>query len=341
MDPLSHLAFGRTLAALRPMSCTDRGLTAAAMLGALAPDLDAVVMPFGWDRYLRVHEVGTHAVAGGLACAVLAAALVRTRARQTAMGRLWLFASAGALSHLALDVGSGARIALGWPLAPGRVSVPLVAMADPYLVSLFVLIAFAIWLGRRHRRRVAVAGIALLAIFLGAKGAAGRIAAARYERAANAAGRPVLSRAVEARWGSLTAWHVFDRTDDGLRVWLANAGGAAPVLLFEWPTAPEGDAVRASRTLSTVRNFLAVHDLTFATALPSAGGGTVVLWSDVRYCWNPDEPGAPAAQPTVTAPSGARMGCGLWFGGELDAGGMPVSGIVRVGGWTQARQPEP
>ena len=42
-----------TLVALGPATAARRpGIAAAAMLGALSPDIDAVVMPFGWDRYL-------------------------------------------------------------------------------------------------------------------------------------------------------------------------------------------------------------------------------------------------------------------------------------------------
>ena len=68
MDPLSHVAFSRTLIGVLPSPRRidgPRGAhVAAAVLGSLSPDIDAVFMPFGWDRYLRVHEVGTHTVEG-------------------------------------------------------------------------------------------------------------------------------------------------------------------------------------------------------------------------------------------------------------------------------------
>ena len=46
------------------------------MLGALAPDVDVPVALAGWDRYLRVHEVGTHSIAGAAIVACAAAAVV-------------------------------------------------------------------------------------------------------------------------------------------------------------------------------------------------------------------------------------------------------------------------
>ncbi len=52
MDPISHVAFGRTLVALTRSDGATRGTVGAAVLGSLAPDVDAVFMPFGWDRYL-------------------------------------------------------------------------------------------------------------------------------------------------------------------------------------------------------------------------------------------------------------------------------------------------
>lgn len=337
MDPLSHIALGRMLAALPRRTGLAPGLTAAAIAGALAPDLDAVAMPFGWDRYLRVHEVGTHAVLGSLVCALLAAALVRLVVTAAPLARLWRYAAAGALSHLALDVLSGARIRLLWPLADAVVSLPIVAMADPILLGVLVGGLAALTVLRPVKRQAAMVAVAAVALGLTAKGAAGLAAVAHYEAAVGAA--PAAARVVEARWGSLASWHVFDRSGDRLRVWLSDATAARPELLSEWAVAPETPIVERSRALSTVRNFLAVHELVFHAVFPAADQGQTLLWSDIRYCWNPDEPGAPQGEPVVVAPSGARLACGLWFGAEFDADGRPRREIVRVGTWTQARAP--
>ena len=69
-------------------------------------------MPFGWDRYLRVHEVGTHTIVGTLACALLTAAAVYVFARPTRYSVLALSAWIGAASHVLLDLLSSARLRL-------------------------------------------------------------------------------------------------------------------------------------------------------------------------------------------------------------------------------------
>src|SRR5258705_13863449 len=77
MDPLTHVVVGRAvIAALPDEHRLGRGAAAAAVLGALAPDVDAPVALAGWGRYLRVHEIGTHSIAGAAVAAWAAAAVV-------------------------------------------------------------------------------------------------------------------------------------------------------------------------------------------------------------------------------------------------------------------------
>ena len=69
MDPVSHVIFGRTIVAALEKpdgSRLGRGAGAAAILGALSPDADSVLMPAGWDIHLRFHEIGTHSLAGSI-----------------------------------------------------------------------------------------------------------------------------------------------------------------------------------------------------------------------------------------------------------------------------------
>ena len=77
--------------------------------------------------------------------------------------------------------------------------------------------------------------------------------------------------------------------------------------------------VAASRSLETVRNFLSVHDLTFAVERAERDGRRAVLWSDIRYCWQ-------------TTPATENIDCGLWFGGTFDADGRALMQVVQVGG---------
>ena len=82
MDPLTHIVVGRAVvAAADRRDGALRGVGWAAILGALSPDIDSAVAFSGWDRYVRIHEIGSHSIAGAFAMACLTAAVVGTAAR--------------------------------------------------------------------------------------------------------------------------------------------------------------------------------------------------------------------------------------------------------------------
>jgi membrane-bound metal-dependent hydrolase YbcI (DUF457 family) len=338
MDPVSHVAVARTLAGLSERRVC--GYVAAAVLGTLAPDADAVLMPFGWDRYLRIHEAGTHSLLGTVAVALLAAGVVRRFQRSADYRPLAAFAWMGALSHVLLDLVSSARHRLGWPLIDTVFSLPAVAMADPWLLGLSAIGAIAVILGRPADRskRMAVASIAATVLFLTLKGILGASAFVGYRTARDQRAELVEARVIEASWASLSTWNVLDRTPRQLRFWRAKAHQPAEEV-FSWPIVPETPLVHASRSFSTVQNFLRSHELVFAVALPQGPDRTLVLWSDIRFCWNPDASGLPQIDPIVKAASGTRLACTLWFGGELDALGRPIRELIRIGGLSQERSP--
>src|SRR6476661_9378486 len=170
MDPLSHVVAGRAVTALFDDGRYGRGLGAAAIVGALAPDVDVLLAPAGWDIYLRAHQAGTHSIVGGLMVACVAAAIVRGFARGSRYAALAAAAGAGALSHLALDVMSGARIRLAWPFVDARVALPLVAMADPWLITIFGVGLITLWPGRQRLRTVAPIVLGAAVGFLCLKG---------------------------------------------------------------------------------------------------------------------------------------------------------------------------
>jgi membrane-bound metal-dependent hydrolase YbcI (DUF457 family) len=334
MDPLSHVALGRTVAVF---ASNQRAPIVAAILGALSPDLDAAFMPLGWDVYLRVHEIGTHTLPGTLGCGLLTAGAVRPFTRSSSYGRLAAVAWAGAVSHIVLDLLSGARLRLAWPFADPQVSIPLVAMADPWLLTLLVAGAGGLWIGL-SRTRTATWMITTVAVFLLMKAALGIGALTAYRTARPQAPGRVSERVIEAKWASLLTWNVFDRTTDSVRFWRTTAGQAADLVL-SWPIGVETPAITASRSLSTVRNFLRVHRLGFAVTVPQPAGGYRVLWSDIRYCWDAGTPGAAQVEPVIRSVRGTRLACALWFGGEFDALGRPMVQIVQIGSFRQTRLP--
>lgn len=332
MDPLSHVLFGRTLIGLDHRRRLGPSAAATCALGALAPDIDAVFVSRGWDVYLGVHEIGTHSVLGSLAVASATAALVHLVRRQTRYYSLLLAAWIGALSHLVFDLIAGATLRPGWPLLPNRVSLPLVAMADPWLVAICVAGVFAMW-AARHRMPAAAATVLLtIAAFLALKAAL--MAAALPHWVAARGATPVVSHTVEAGWGSLVEWNVFDRTPDTLRKWRVTALPGDATLVFSLPIEPEPAIVTASRSLDTVRNFHRLHNLGFSVTLPIENGATQVLWSDIRYC---SSSGSAQRQPAARG----SLECGLWFGGTLDVEGRAVRQTVHIGAWRQIRPAAP
>src|SRR5918999_1557437 len=109
MDPVSHMALGYTLINLRRRA--ERGVGLAVSLGALSPDIDVVLIPTGWDRYVVAHQGGTHSVIGAVICGVLAGALTRGIRRGSSVAIIALAAVVGALSHVWFDLVSGASLA--------------------------------------------------------------------------------------------------------------------------------------------------------------------------------------------------------------------------------------
>jgi membrane-bound metal-dependent hydrolase YbcI (DUF457 family) len=285
--------------------------------------VDFVLMPVGWDVYLRAHEIGTHSIPGLMVTGLGSAALVRLVLRTSRFGVLAAAAIAGAASHVIADVFAGARIRVAWPLIDAIPSAPLVAMGDPWPIAILAAGALAFW-SRRIAPRQGTARLTLLA--LAGLFCLKAVLLAVALRTFDPEQLHSADRVVEARWASWTQWHIFDRGPEAVRQWIVNARGGRPELVLSWPLTPESRLVAGTRRLDTVRNFLSVHHLAFAVQQPIAAGRLAVLWSDIRYCAKDDS-------------AGDRILCGLWFGGILDPRGRVIEQQVRVGSWIQERPP--
>jgi membrane-bound metal-dependent hydrolase YbcI (DUF457 family) len=319
MDPISHVAFGRALVALDGRRALGAGAVTACVLGSLAPDVDAVLMPYGWDTYLRVHQGGTHSLMGSAACAALTAATVRLLWRQGRYPALWLAAWAGALGHLLLDVISGGDVRFFWPAGPS-VTLPLFAMADPWLGGALVLGLVALALGTRHPARAGIAILMAVTVLGGVKA----ILYNRTRPVHDASPGLVLFRRAEAAWGSLTGWTVYETRADTVSAYHVNALSGEVRPLVRLPRGLSDPLALRSQELGTVRNLRAAHDVTFATVTVAGEGRREVLWSDLRYC-----------RPT----SASTVACALWFGGEFDPVADAFSAsVVRLGGFVQRRR---
>jgi membrane-bound metal-dependent hydrolase YbcI (DUF457 family) len=336
MDPVSHSVIGRAVVAATGRRLQTPGSGAAAILGALSPDVDFVLMPFGWDIYLRAHAAGTHSLAGAVLTGAGSAVLIRLCVRRSTLRPLVAAGVIGALTHVASDIAASARLQPAWPLVSQTVSLPLVAMADPWTIAVTAAGAWLMWSHRRHLERGARRALFALVLFLAMKGALLGVALSKLDAGGRATGS---DRIIEARWASLTDWFVFDRHGSQLRQQLVSVQHAptdavratlepgifsSPDRLLKIDIPPETALTRTSRSLSSVRNFLAVHELAFPVERREADGTRSVLWSDIRFCWRNDD---------------GQLSCGLWFGGVFDSAGRPLTQTVHVGSWIQERAP--
>jgi membrane-bound metal-dependent hydrolase YbcI (DUF457 family) len=336
VDALSHLAFGRALVAFthcRPTGTArtfrTRPLTAALIIGTIAPDADAILMPFGWDRYLVSHERGTHTLLGAIAMAALLATLLRfviqplLKRPRTPWRLLWFSAIVGCLSHLLLDGLCGGSLHPLWPLLDARMSLPLVAMADPLLAVPLLLFLIATFIWRRYAFTLALAVTIVMTIVIGAKIVSRQLALRAYDRNV-AMPAAAANRTIEASWGSLTQWYVYDRVDSRVRAWSVDASTGHVALYTERATAPSSSPIhtrllKAADQLDTVRRARALFDFTFPELLPHEDGSVDVLWSDIRFC-------------RLTA-------CDLRFGGRFDTSGRALEQVVLIGTVRQTRKP--
>jgi membrane-bound metal-dependent hydrolase YbcI (DUF457 family) len=318
MDPVSHVAFGRTLAALDRRRALGPGAVAACVIGSLAPDVDAVLMPFGWDTYLRLHQGGTHSLIGSAACAAATAAGVRLLSKRTRFSGLLLAALAGALGHLLLDVISGADIRFLWPAGPS-VALPLFAMADPWLGGVLVLGLVALSFTGRNSLNVGITILIAVVVLGGVKTVLYSRARTMHDRSPGL----VQFRRAEVLWGSLTRWTLYEASADTVSAYRVDVRTGAVTSLVQVPRGLSDPLVRRSRELPSVRNLLAAHGVTFAIVTAAGADRRDVLWSDLRYCH-------PASASTVS--------CALWFGGEIDLARDAFSvSVVHVGGFVQRR----
>jgi membrane-bound metal-dependent hydrolase YbcI (DUF457 family) len=326
MDPVSHIALAHNLVRLRRDAGAQRGIVSAAVLGALSPDVDVFLLPLGWDRYMVAHESGTHSLAGAVVCAALAAALTRVGIRDGRFSALFAVAVLGAASHIWFDLFSGATIRLLWPFADLRFSnLGAFAMADPWVASLSLTAALAIWWRTGRRRQIAMVFAGALLLFTATKTVvrveAQSIFSAHVPRARDPLVLPL--------WGSLTAYEFYAHDQGVVSKWMVDVkGGTVDQLITvpEYGTAAESETARSTINWETVRNFRRTHAFAFATASSSVEG-TRVMWSDLRYC----HPSAGARG------AGSSITCAVKAGGEMRAPGAKPRLIVIVGAVVQER----
>jgi membrane-bound metal-dependent hydrolase YbcI (DUF457 family) len=314
MDPLSHALLGRTLSGLDRTQMFGRGACAALVLGSLAPDLDLVFAYGGWDRYLYVHQTGTHTIVASPVVALAVALTVRAFVRSSRFTRLWCAAWVGVvIGHLIFDLVSGSEMRILTPFVQRRFGPHWIAMAD--LLALSILIVGTIW-GLRRPRQAAVWTLAGLVVLLGVKGWSQHRAEIVFARRAVVEGVRHTGRYPEAINGSLFGWRFFERDATAARAWQVSVLTGEVALWLERSMSTDNEILSRSLHVQAVRTFLDLADVPFAR-VERDGDRTLILWSDLRQC------------------SAER--CDLSFGADLDAARQPVREVIRIGPFEQTR----
>jgi LexA-binding, inner membrane-associated putative hydrolase len=315
VDPVSHALFARGLNCLDSERRLGRGAVAAFVLGALAPDIDSVLVTRGFDVYLHYHATGTHALLAAPVLAAATAALVRPLVRASRFPRLFTAALIGVvIGHLFFDLVSGSDMRLLAPLSRRSFGPHLLTMAD--LSAIVVLLAGTLvsWKWRRRGGLLMVAGLAVLLI---AKVATRERARTLYEASSSRTpGAVVVDGVPDAVNGSMFRWRFYDRTPDEARAWVVDAWRGTAAIDFVRSAERIDSMSAATLNLSVVRRVLGFAEVPFAWE-ERAGGERRLLWSDLKYC-DPRR-------------------CDLSFGAILDEQGAPIRELIQVGTFQQVR----
>lgn len=281
---------------------------AAFVLGALAPDVDLICVVGGWDRYLAVHEVGTHTIAATPLVAFAVALTVRVFNRRAQLGRLWVAACISILvGHLLLDLVSGSDMRLLVPMSRTRFGPHWLAMAD--MLAIGLLVAGTVW-SRWRPRMAAGTTIAALVLLVAVKAQSQRMATGVFAAAAGSSSSPVRGVHPEPVNGSLVAWTFYERNGRWLRAWRVDARFAGRSLEFEREVDLDAEQVAAGVEVPAIATFLGLAHLPFPR-LEDVEGRRALFWSDLRDC-------------DVSR-------CVMSFGAEIDREGRAVGEIIRIG----------
>lgn len=161
MDPVTHALIGASVARVALARPLGRAAWLPGAIGALAPDLDALVRSSQDPLlYAEFHRHVTHALAfipiGGVVAALPWIVRRRTRAAWPA----WIGATtAGYATHGVLDASTTYGTSLLWPFSDVRVAWNIISIVDPVFTAIVAAgVVVAVW-----RRSALPAALALVA----------------------------------------------------------------------------------------------------------------------------------------------------------------------------------
>lgn len=163
MDPVTHIAAGVLIGqAARDRFPAVKALVPLSALAAWMPDIDNIVTFFGPEAYMRYHRGLTHSLLGGAVLAWLLTMLTARFARGAKTSGLFVLFYFGVLSHLFLDCITSYGTSIFLPFSDVRVAFPSVFIIDPVYTLALIGLAAAAALRPAARKKLAVAGLAVM-----------------------------------------------------------------------------------------------------------------------------------------------------------------------------------
>lgn len=175
---IADAAFEKRLS--RPVALTT------SVIAANFPDIDLALYPIaGADHYMMWHRGITHSLAAAAVVPIVLALVIWLVTRRRAdFKALWLLATLGYLSHLAMDVITSWGTMLLLPFSDARFSTHWVFVADLFF---WVILSLPWWLPRIVSIRRDVTARFSLGLLMGYVGLCAGMHALAVERTANAA----------------------------------------------------------------------------------------------------------------------------------------------------------
>ncbi|WP_374450310.1 metal-dependent hydrolase [Stella sp.] len=284
MDLATHALAGLALARANPAwtgpSSARRGAPALVLLaGALAPDLDMLVVLVDPTRAALLRHTFTHSLVALPAMAAGIAVLARLAGGRLGFWQTAALAAAGIVLHIGLDLLNAYGVVLFHPLSDARVEFGLLFVVDPVLTGVLALglgLSLLPRLGPGARAAVAATALALALAHVG-------VAALLRERASDMLAATASAPAVDLVPEPFAPlrWRGILRRPDGYDQYairpVANRIERLPSVLSD-PEAPAVAAVRRSVPGMALAGFLhapvwrvegdrvTVHDLRYRFA---------------------------------------------------------------------------
>lgn len=143
MDPITHVVVGLAMAAFNGEAISIASPYAmSSLLGAVIPDADIVMQIKGDYSYLKNHRGMSHSfpfifLYGGAIALVLSFLYP-----EASFLKMFLYAIAGCVSHLLLDITNSYGAQILWPFYNKKITLDLLLVYDPllFIVSLAIII---------------------------------------------------------------------------------------------------------------------------------------------------------------------------------------------------------